>query len=102
MLRLRSNRSSFEIQTEFETAQKTAELLEIYREGLVPQAHAEFAAAVAAYQNNRQDFPRCSASFLDVFHIDRGVLAKRRRTRERFVPTRKLTGMSLHEEGASR
>ena len=32
---------AFEVQTEYETARKTAELLKIYREGLLPQARAD-------------------------------------------------------------
>src|SRR3979490_2717045 len=59
-----------ELRTEYDTAQKTAEILKIYREGLLPQARAEFEAGVAAYQNNRQDFQTLLTSFLDVLHLD--------------------------------
>src|SRR5467141_3899491 len=65
-----SQQVAFELRTEYETAQKTAELLKIYREGLLPQARAEFQAGVAAYQNNRQDFQALLASFLDVLRLD--------------------------------
>src|SRR5467141_315200 len=53
---IQSQQVAFELRSEYETAQKTAELLKIYSEGLLPQARAGFQARIAAYQNNRQDF----------------------------------------------
>src|SRR6202047_1833224 len=67
---VQSQRVAYELRTEYETAQKTTELLTIYREGLLPQARAGFQAGIAAYQNNRQDFSALLASFLDVLHLD--------------------------------
>jgi cobalt-zinc-cadmium efflux system outer membrane protein len=65
-----SQQVAFELRNAFETVQKNAELLKIYREGLLPQARAEFQAGIAAYQNNRQDFQALLASFLDVLKLD--------------------------------
>src|SRR5229473_1523323 len=53
---VQSQQVAFEVRSQYETAQKTAELLTIYREGLLPQARSGFQAGIAAYQNNRQDF----------------------------------------------
>src|SRR5260370_5906640 len=50
---VQSQQVAFELRTEYETAQKTAQLLKIYSEGLLPQARAGFQAGIAAYQNNR-------------------------------------------------
>jgi cobalt-zinc-cadmium efflux system outer membrane protein len=95
-------RVTFEIRTAFETAQKSAELLTIYREGLVPQAHAEFAAAVAAYQSDRQDFVPVLNAFLDVFHLDQEYWKSALEHENALAQLETLTGMSLHDEGASK
>src|ERR1700693_1767094 len=49
-----SQQVAFELRTEYETAQKTAELLNIYREGLLPQARGGFQAGIAAQQSNSE------------------------------------------------
>jgi cobalt-zinc-cadmium efflux system outer membrane protein len=93
---------AFELQTEYETAQKTAELLKIYREGLLPQARSEFEAGVAAYQNNRQDFQALLTSFLDVLQLDEEYWQSAAERETALARLEELTGLSLHEEGASK
>lgn len=61
---------AFQLRQQFLGAEKSAELLKIYREGLIPQARAELQAGMAAYQSNRQDFQALLASFLDVLKLD--------------------------------
>jgi cobalt-zinc-cadmium efflux system outer membrane protein len=61
---------AFELRQQFLAAEKSAELLKIYREGLIPQARAELQSGMAAYQSNRQDFQALLASFLDVLKLD--------------------------------
>jgi outer membrane protein TolC len=61
---------AFQLRQQFLSAEKSAELLKIYREGLIPQARAELQAGMAAYQSNRQDFQALLASFLDVLKLD--------------------------------
>ena len=62
--------TAFQLRQEFISAEKSAALLKIYREGLLPQARAELQAGMAAYQSNRQDFQALLASFLDVLKLD--------------------------------
>jgi cobalt-zinc-cadmium efflux system outer membrane protein len=93
---------AFELRTEYETAQKTAELLKIYNEGLLPQARAEFEAGVAAYQNNRQDFQALLSSFLDVLHLDEEYWQSVADRETALARLEQLTGLSLHEEGTRR
>lgn len=93
---------AFELRTEYETAQKTAELLKIYNEGLLPQARAEFEAGVAAYQNNRQDFQGLLSSFLDVLHLDEEYWQSVAERETALARLEQLTGLSLHEEGTRR
>jgi cobalt-zinc-cadmium efflux system outer membrane protein len=61
---------AFELRQQFLAVEKSAELLKIYREGLIPQARAELQSGMAAYQSNRQDFQALLASFLDVLKLD--------------------------------
>lgn len=90
---------ALELRTEYETAQRTAEILKIYREGLVPQARAEFEAGVAAYQNNRQDFQTLLTSFLDVLKLDEEYWQSEAERETALARLEQLTGLSLREEG---
>src|SRR6267143_403637 len=99
---VQSQQVAFEVRSEYETEQKTAELLKIYREGLLPQARAGFQAGIATYQNNRQDFQALLASFLDVLHLDEEYwksIAERETTLARLE---QLTGLSLRGEEVNR
>jgi outer membrane protein TolC len=61
---------AFQLRQRFLNAEKTEELLKIYREGLIPQARAGLQAGMTAYQSNRRDFQALLASFLDVLKLD--------------------------------
>jgi len=65
-----SQQIAFQLRQQFLSAEKSAELLKIYQEGLLPQARAELKAGMAAYQSNRQDFQALLASFFDVLKLD--------------------------------
>jgi len=97
-----SQQVAFELRTEYETAQKTAELLNIYREGLLPQARAGFQAGIAAYQNNRQDFQALLASFLDVLHLDEEYWKSIAERDTALAQLEQITGLSLRGEEAKR
>jgi len=99
---IQTQQISFELRTEYETAQKAAELLKIYREGLLPQARAEFEAGVAAYQNNRQDFQALLASFLDVLHLDEEYWRSAAERETALGRLEELTGLSMRDEGAKK
>jgi len=99
---VQTQQAAFELQTAYETAQKTAELLKIYREGLLPQARAEFEAGVAAYQNNRQDFQGLLTSFLDLLQLDEEYWQSAAERETALARLQELTGLSLHEEGESK
>jgi outer membrane protein TolC len=99
---VQSQQAAFALRSEYETAQKTAELLKIYREGLLPQARAGFQAGIAAYQNNRQDFQALLASFLDVLHLDEEYWKSIAERETALARLEQLTGLSLRVEGAKR
>ena len=60
-----------ELGNQYATAQRTTNLLRIYRDGLLPQARAQAEAGLAAYQNNRLEFLQVLAASLDVVRLDR-------------------------------
>jgi outer membrane protein TolC len=96
---VQSQEVAAQLRNAYDTAQKTADLLKIYQEGLIPQSRAGFQAGMAAYQNNRQDFESSLSSVLDVLHFDEEYwqgLAEREAALARLE---ELTGLSLREEG---
>jgi outer membrane protein, heavy metal efflux system len=101
-LEIQSQQAASELKVQYETAQKTAELLKIYKEGLLPQARAGFQAGIAAYQNNRQDFQSLLSSFLDVLHLDEEYWQNTAERETALARLEQLTGLSLHDEGAKR
>jgi cobalt-zinc-cadmium efflux system outer membrane protein len=101
-LEVQSQQAASELKVQYETAQKTAELLKIYQEGLLPQARAGFQAGIAAYQNNRQDFQSLLSSFLDVLHLEEEYWQNTAEREMALARLEQLTGMSLHDEGAKR
>ncbi len=94
-LEAQTARVASELRTKYDTAQKTAELLQIYREGLLPQARAAFESGVAAYQNNRQVFQAVLASFLDVLHLDEEYWQSVAERETVLAQIEELTGLSL-------
>lgn len=99
-LEVQSQNAASELRVQYETAQKTTDLLRIYKEGLLPQARAEFQAGIAAYQNNRQDFQALLASFFDVLHLDEDYWQTIAELETSMARLEELTGLSLREEGA--
>jgi outer membrane protein TolC len=99
-LETQSQHIASELRVQYDAAQKAADLLRIYKEGLLPQARAEFQAGVAAYQNNRQDFQALMASFLDVLHLDEEYWQNTSERETALARLEELTGLSLREEGA--
>ena len=97
-----SQQVAVELRTEYDTAQETASLLTIYRQGLLPQARAEFEAGMAAYQNNRQEFQPLFASFLDVLHLDEQYWQTLTDRETALAGIEELTGLSLLEGGAQK
>jgi cobalt-zinc-cadmium efflux system outer membrane protein len=88
---------AFALRQEFLTQEKSAELLKIYREGLIPQAHAELQAGMAAYQSNRQDFQALLASFLDVLKLDGEYWQTLAEHETAWARIEEMTGLPLRE-----
>ena len=94
-----SQQVALQLRVAYDTEQKTADVLRIYKEGLIPQARAGFQAGVAAYQNNRQDFQSMLSSFLDVLHLDEEYWQDTAERENALAQIEELTGLSLRDEG---
>jgi len=86
---------AFQLRQQFLSAEKSQELLTIYREGLIPQARAELEAGMAAYQSNRQDFQALLASFLDVLKLDEEYWQTLSEHEMAWAQIEQMTGLSL-------
>jgi outer membrane protein, heavy metal efflux system len=86
---------AFRLRQQFLGAKKSAELLKIYREGLIPQARAGLQAGMAAYQSNRQDFQALLASFLDVLKLDEEYWQTLSEHEAALAQMEEATGLSL-------
>ncbi len=96
---VQSQQVAAQLRNAYDTAQKTADLLRIYKDGLIPQAQAGFQAGIAAYQNNRQDFQSALSSFLDVLHLDEEYWQNLAERETALARLEEFTGLSLREEG---
>jgi len=101
-LEAQSQQVASELRVDYDTAQKTADLLNIYREGLIPQARAEFQAGIAAYQNNRSDFQTLLNSFMDVLNLDEQYWQSFADRESALARIGELTGIHLQDEGAQK
>jgi cobalt-zinc-cadmium efflux system outer membrane protein len=86
---------AFRLRQQFLGAEKSAELLKIYREGLIPQSRAALQAGMAAYQSNRQDFQALLASFLDVLKLDEEYWQTLSEHEAALAQIEEATGLSL-------
>lgn len=86
---------AFQLRQQFLSAEKSSELLKIYREGLVPQAHTELQAGLAAYESNQQGFQALLASFLDVLKLDEEYWQTLAEHETALAQIEQLTGLSL-------
>lgn len=93
-----SQQVASELRVEYDTVQKMSDLLTIYRQGLIPQAKAEFQAGLAAYQNNRQNFQPVLDAFLDVLDLDEQYWKNFADRETTMAGIEELTGLSLGEE----
>ncbi len=88
-------KAQFELREQYLAAQRSAELLKIYREGLSPQANATFQAGLAAYQANRRDFQALLTAFLDVLRFDEEYAQTLAEHETALARLEELTGLEL-------
>src|SRR6059058_1074282 len=90
-----SHQLASELRAQYVTAQQTAELLKIHREGLAPQARSTFQAGLAAYQSNKQDFQAVLTAFLDVLHLDEEYWQNLAEYETAIARLEQITGLAL-------
>ncbi len=100
-LEAQSQELSSILRQQYAAVGKTAELLKIYRDGLLPQAKAELQAGFAAYQSNRQDFQALLASFRDVLKLDEEYWQVLSEHESALGQIEELTGISLQQANRS-
>jgi outer membrane protein, heavy metal efflux system len=83
------------LRVDYATETRSSDLLRIYREGLQPQARAEFQAGLAAYQSDREDFQALLASFLDVLKVDEESWQTLSQHETAVAQIEEITGLSL-------
>lgn len=93
----RLQQTAFALRQEYLTQEKSAELLKIYREGLMPQARAELQAGMTAYESSRQDFQALLASFLDVLKLDEEYWQTLGEHETAVAHLEEMTGLELRE-----
>jgi len=91
----KSQQVALDLRQQFVSAEKSTELLKIYREGLIPQARAELQAGMAAYQSSREDFQALLASFLDVLKLDEEYVQTLYDHDSTLAEVERITGLSL-------
>lgn len=96
-----TQQTAFALRQQFLTAEKSAELLKIYRDGLIPQARAEFQAGMAAYQSDRQDFQALLGSFLDVLKLDEEYWQTLAEHETAVAQMEEITGLPLRSSAAA-
>ena len=84
-----------EVQQQYVMVQTSEERLNIYSDGLIPQANATFQAGLAAYQSNRQDFQSLLSSFLDVLNVELEYRKELVDHESAVARLERLTGVSL-------
>ena len=90
-----SQQLASELRAQYVTAQQTAELLKIHREGLSPQSRSEFQAGLVAYESNKQDFQAVLTAFLDVLHLDEDYWQNLAEYETAIARLEQMTGLGL-------
>ena len=90
-----SQQLAADLREQYVTAEQSAELLKINRQGLIPQARTGFQAGLAAYQNNRQDFQPLLTSYLDIFQLEQENLQTLADHETAIARIEQMTGLSL-------
>ena len=90
-----AQRIALQLRQQFLSTENSAELLKIYRDGLVPQAHAMLQAEITAFQSDRQDFQALLASFLDLLKLDEEYWQTLSEHESALAQLEEITGLSL-------
>ncbi|MGH9400955.1 MAG: TolC family protein [Terriglobia bacterium] len=85
----------FDVREQYLAAQTGAHVLKLYRQGLLPQATAEFQAGLAAYESHREDFETLFNSFLDVLNLNQEYWQTLANHEIAIARLEELTGVSL-------
>jgi outer membrane protein TolC len=85
----------FGVEDRMLAVETSAQLLNIYRDGLIPQAAAAFQSGLGAYESNREDFESLLSSFLDVLNLDEEYWKTLADHETALAQLERLTGLEL-------
>jgi outer membrane protein, heavy metal efflux system len=97
-----SQQIAAELQQQYLIAEQAADVLKIYREGLIPQTRATVQAGLAAYRNNRQDFQSLLTSYLDILRLEQERWQSVADHETALARLEQMTGLSLRPESAGK
>jgi cobalt-zinc-cadmium efflux system outer membrane protein len=89
----------FDVRDQYLKAETAERILNIYRQGLIPQAANTFRAGLAAYQANREDFETLLNSYLDVLRLDEEYWRNLLDHELAIAEIEQITGAHLNELG---
>ena len=89
----------FDIRDGFLKAETAERILNIYRQGLIPQAANTFKAGLAAYETNKEDFETLLNSFLDVLRLDEEYWRSLLDHEVALATLEQITGVPLNGQG---
>jgi outer membrane protein TolC len=101
-LEAQSQQSASELHQQYLIAEQAADVLKIYREGLIPQTRATVEAGLAAYRNNRLDFQALLTSYLDVLRIEQEKWQSVADHEIALARLEQMTGLPLRPESAGK
>jgi outer membrane protein TolC len=85
----------FKVKDRMLAVDTSAQLLKIYRDGLIPQAASAFQSGLSAYESNREDFESLLSSFLDVLNLDEEYWKTLADHETALAQLERLTGLEL-------
>jgi cobalt-zinc-cadmium efflux system outer membrane protein len=97
-----SQQAVSDLHQQYLIAEQAADVLKIYREGLIPQSHAAVQSGLAAYRSNRQDFQPLLTSYLDVLHLEQEKWQSVADHETALARLEQMTGLPLRPQSAGK
>ena len=91
-----AQQASATLQAAYVHVQTGTRVLQIYKQGLIPQAKATFEAGLAAYQAGREDFETLLNAFLDLQNLNLDYWNTLAQRETALAQIEQLTGVNLH------
>lgn len=91
----------FEVRQQYLAAETDAHILDLYRQGLLPQSEASFQASIASYESHQEDFETLARSFLNLINLNEEYWQTLANHEIAMARLEQLTGAPLFERNSS-